>query len=772
LASITIPRGRMLFSAPRLWGDLDWTLPPSFPLNRHTSGHLLAQHIFKRVPHFAAAPPAALLALTSRMLKLHKKFNYRHHLFRLCPAPWQQPQHGQQAPGDAQAPGPLDQASPHTAVFGFLQHCVRSVVPRDLVGGKRNHRRLYAALRTVVSAGRFEALSLHEVMQRFRLCEATKWLDTSAASAMDIYASMICWVLSEYTVRIVRKYFYVTESSQSRRHLYYFRSDVWRSLAREAWGQLKNSGIYAPKPESAAAAAAAAATDGHLAFGHSRMRLLPKEQGFRPIVNMRRSYMLRPVAPGAGSGTRLRLGERPAASTNKSLADILAALRPWQRGRPELFGTATFGPDDLHARLAAFKRSIGTAGGLGAVPLYMAKLDISRAYDTIPQTLLLSQLRACLPDGELAVQKYWTLSPSFSRPRPAFLRHGQRASDTAEFHDLARALAARHKGLVVGDQSATTYVHTDSIFARVSEHVQQTTVRAHGRLLRQARGIPQGSVLSSLLCNFFYGQLEAAHVAPILDPRTTLVMRVVDDILAVSTAEVQLVAVVECISRAFGERGSTLNPAKTLANFALAVGGQPARRTSGPGFPWCGMLIDDRSLDVMVDYSRMGPPLRVSSFLTVNPGREGGQLLRQKLLAAVRIKIHPLYMSCGFNSRGTVLLNLYQNFVICAKKLHAICQRLHACSLNQPFLASVIEDTLALAYILLRSRCRERSIAPDVVRWLGGHAFHAVLQRKKARYAVLLERLAPMRHAPPPAAATDAWVVQRRHNGAALDVIY
>ncbi|KAJ2761774.1 hypothetical protein IWQ57_005962, partial [Coemansia nantahalensis] len=160
-----------------------------------------------------------------RMLKLHKKFNYRHHLFRLCPAPWQQPQHGQQAPGDAQAPGPLDQASPHTAVFGFLQHCVRSVVPRDLVGGKRNHRRLYAALRTVVSAGRFEALSLHEVMQRFRLCEATKWLDTSAASAMDIYASMICWVLSEYTVRIVRKYFYVTESSQSRRHLYYFRSD-------------------------------------------------------------------------------------------------------------------------------------------------------------------------------------------------------------------------------------------------------------------------------------------------------------------------------------------------------------------------------------------------------------------------------------------------------------------------------------------------------------------------------------------------------------------
>ncbi|KAJ1734600.1 Telomerase reverse transcriptase [Coemansia biformis] len=785
LASIPIARGRMLFAAPPLRPTLDWSLPPSFPLNQHASGQALVQHIFAKVRHYAAAPPAGVLALADRMLRLHRKFNYRHHLFRLCPAPWQQRQQMEQPrSGDAEAPGPLDQACSTTDVFAFLQHCVRSVVPRDLVGGKRNHRRLYAALRQLVTASRFEEPSLHEVVQRFRLGEAATWLDLQHPRAMDIYASMVRWVLSEFAARIVRKYFYVTEGSPSRYQLYYFRNDVWRTLARDAWRELEKSGMYVQRTS-----AEAAAVDARRTLGHSRMRLLPKEQGFRAIVNMKRSYVVRrgPAGP-AGSAPR-GFVERPVVSTNKRMADILAALRPWQRRCPELFGTAICGPDDVHARLMAFKRTIGdtaglgdTAGigdttglggtaGLGDARLYIAKLDIARAYDTIPQAQLLAQLRACLPDEEMAVQKYWSLLPSLNRPRPTYARHGQPAGGLVEFRGLARELAARRKDLIVGDQSATTYIHTDAMFALISEHLQQSTVRLQSRLLRPVRGIPQGSMLSALLCNFFYGQLEREHLAPIIDTRSTLVMRLIDDILVVSREQAQVVAIVDRMRQAFRARGCELNAAKTLANFALTVGGLRARQTDGPGFPWCGMLIDERSLNAMVDYSRLAPPARLGSFLAIALRREAGQVLRQKLLTAVQLKIIPLYVGGGLNSRGTVLLNLYQNFVLCAKKFHVICLRLGICASNQPFLASVVEDMLAMAYIALKSRCRVRSIAPDVVRWLGAHAFHAVLQRKQTRYAWLLARLKAARRVPP-AAEADAWVVGSPRNCAVHDVSY
>ncbi|KAJ2780219.1 hypothetical protein H4R18_003571 [Coemansia javaensis] len=741
LAAISIGRGRMLFSAPLLHGALRWSLPAGFPLNRCASPDALVQQIFGRTRQFAAAPPGKLVVLAGRLLRLHRRFNYQRHLFRLCPAPWQQ--------------GPLKQACPYQSVFMFLQHCIRSVVPRDLIGGKRNHRRLYAALRTVVSAGRFEDVTLHQATQRVRLGEAAAWLDTRHPQAMDIYAGLVHWVLGEYAVQLVRAYFYVTESSLSRHRLFYFRNDVWRRLHRGAWQQLKEAGMYEGRA-AAEARAAAAAGDARQELGHSRMRLLPKEQGFRTIVNMRRSYVVRAAA------------ERPVVSTNKRLGDVLAALRPWQQSRPELFGMAAFGLDDVHARLAAFKRGLreAVAGGL-----YMAKLDIARAYDTIPQAQLLAWLRARLPDEEMAVHKYWLVEPALGRPRAAFVRHGQAASEPTEFRRLARGVAARRCGVVVGDQSATAYVHADAIHALVAEHVQQNTVRLQSAMLRQRRGIPQGSVLSSLLCNFFYGQLEAEHVAPAVDPRTTLVVRVVDDILVVSTARAHVAAVVDRVRGALARHGCALNAAKTLANFALTVGALPARRAASHAFPWCGMLIDDRSLDVMADYSRLAPPAQPAA-LAASPAREPGRALRSRMLAVVRAKIRPLYVSCRHNARATVLLNLYQNFVVCAKKLHAACCRLDACARNPRFVVSIIEDVLATTYVLLRSSCRERSIAPDVVRWLGAHAFRAVLARKQARYAAVLACLAAAARNMPAAARADAWVVGSSRNATVHSIVY
>ena len=53
-----------------------------------------------------------------------------------------------------------------------------------------------------------------------------------------------------------------------------------------------------------------------------------------------------------------------------------------------------------------------------------------------------------------------------------------------------------------------------------------------------------------------------------------------------------------------------------------------------------------------------------------------GQALRWKLRYSVRPKCHPLLLDNNLNSRGTVLLNVYQLFLLTAYKFHIYAKEL------------------------------------------------------------------------------------------------
>lgn len=100
--------------------------------------------------------------------------------------------------------------------------------------------------------------------------------------------------------------------------------------------------------------------------------------------------------------------------------------------------------------------------------------------------------------------------------------------------------------------------------AHICEHLVSLRGSSGGRLpgddggtgmayYHQTRGIPQGSVLSSLLCNFYYAHMERLSIAPALAAATggdasaalhggsggviTSLMRMTDDFLLLTTSE-------------------------------------------------------------------------------------------------------------------------------------------------------------------------------------------------------------------------------------------
>lgn len=52
------------------------------------------------------------------------------------------------------------------------------------------------------------------------------------------------------------------------------------------------------------------------------------------------------------------------------------------------------------------------------------------------------------------------------------------------------------------------YSRRQEIIALLEEHITENLVKIGNEYYRQVIGIPQGSVLSAILCSFFYGDLE------------------------------------------------------------------------------------------------------------------------------------------------------------------------------------------------------------------------------------------------------------------------
>lgn len=88
-------------------------------------------------------------------------------------------------------------------------------------------------------------------------------------------------------IPLIRCNFHVTESGVHRYRIFFFRQDVWRNLAEPAMASLKHAMF-----EEVDINVANSVLDSRT-LGFSQIRLLPKEKGVRPILNLRRRQVRR-----------------------------------------------------------------------------------------------------------------------------------------------------------------------------------------------------------------------------------------------------------------------------------------------------------------------------------------------------------------------------------------------------------------------------------------------------------------------------------------------
>lgn len=577
----------------------------------------------------------------------------------------------------------------------------------------------------------------------------------------EIFLEFIYYIFDSLLIPLVRSNFHVTESNSQGYRLFFFRHDVWRKISGQSLGLLKLSMFEELKVEKARK------VFNSRSLGFSQLRLMPKVIGARPIVNLKRRVMKK-------QNGRIVLG----ASINSKMRPVFSMLDFEKISQPESLGSSLFSVGDLYPKLKGFKASLLRNRRQGS-PLYFVKVDVQSCFDTIPQQRLLQLVERLVSQQEYRVGKHVEIKPPeghkekrwFSgnaNPIRKFIYKARAGAELAGFEDVVkRALASGKKDTIYVNTADQITHHTKKLLDLLQEHVQHNIVKIGKKYFRQKNGIPQGSVLSSLLCNFFYAKMEQEYLS-FLGKGEAILLRLIDDFLLITTRKDHARRFVQAMINGNSAYGVSVNAAKSLANFEVMVNGTKIPRLHGTTeFPYCGDLINTRTLEISKDRVRKNPVIADS--WTVEMNKTPGRSFHRKVLASFKIQTHGRFLDTSFNSVELVMSTIYQNFVESAIKLCAYVKSLPTPKVpNVSLIIGTIEDLMELANNLIQAKKRVSSlqdydcaVTKRQIQWLGSTAFRQVLQRKQTKYSKVLRWLDGLVEVSKPRTVTESLTLKR-----------
>jgi telomerase reverse transcriptase len=243
-------------------------------------------------------------------------------------------------------------------------------------------------------------------------------------------------------------------------------------------------------------------------------------------------------------------------------------------------------------------------------PLYFAKVDVKAAFDTIPQNSVVGLMSTILSESEYRIARHMEVKPGDGyhggdKPIRKWMALAKAPDDFQSFNEnLESDLAVGRKNTIFVESIVNQFRESDELLSLLAEHVQRNMVKIGKKFYRQKEGIPQGSVLSSLLCNYFYADLEMHHLQ-FLQSGDSILLRLIDDFLLITANPSHAKQFLQIMHDGVPEYGVRVNPDKTLVNFEATINGKKVPRLVGTRkFPYCGNLIDTKTLNITKDRQR------------------------------------------------------------------------------------------------------------------------------------------------------------------------
>ncbi|XP_025019954.1 telomerase reverse transcriptase [Python bivittatus] len=642
----------------------------------------------------------------------------------------------------------LKQYSSHWQVYTFVRECLERVVPPALWGSNHNKCRFYKNVKKFISLGKFAVFSLEELMWKMRVSDCA-WLRLTKESGHFVPASehrfqeelmskFLYWLMDCYVSELLRSFFYITETTFQKNLLFFFRKAIWSKLqsigVRSHLAKVQLRPLLKEEIENLQQRKCVPLA--------SKLRFIPKPNGLRPVVKLNSVI-------GAETFCRKSRGKK-AQHFNAQLKNVFSVLNYERMKNPTLLGSSVFGKNDIYSVWKKFVSEVLESNA--EMPrFYFVKADVTGAYDTLPHDKLVEViLQALAPDKNTtySIRRYAVIM----RTRSGCIRryYKRHVSTNNEFISgmkqfvchLQQSTSVRNA--VIVEQSVSLKESSSSLCEFFLQLIHHNILKIEDRYYVQCCGIPQGSILSTLLCNLCYGDMENKLLCNV--QKDGVLMRLTDDFLLVTPHLAQAKTFLRTLTEGIPEYGFVINPSKTVVNFpvdehvpgCLEFRQLPVHCV----IPWCGLLINTQTLEIYCDYSSYAYT-SIRSSLSFKSTRKAGVTMRNKLLAVLQLKCHPLFVDLQINSLRTVCINVYKILLLQAYRFHACVLQLpfHRHIKNNPgFFLMVISDTASCCFSVLKAKNAGSPIplSYKAVQWLSYHAFSTKLENHRVIYKCLL----------------------------------
>ncbi|XP_070795209.1 telomerase reverse transcriptase [Pituophis catenifer annectens] len=640
----------------------------------------------------------------------------------------------------------LKQYSSTWQVYTFVRGCLERVVPPALWGSNHNKCRFYRNVKKFISLGKFAMFSLEELTWKMRVSDCA-WLRLTKGHSVpasehrfreELMSKFLYWLMDCYVSELLRSFFYITETAFQKNLLFYFRKAVWSKLqsigirshlAKVQLHPLSKEDIEHLQHRECVPLA-------------SKLRFIPKPNGLRPVVKLH-------DVVGAETFCRNSRGKK-AQHFNGRLKNLFSVLNYERLKNPVLLGSTVFGKDDIYIMWKKFVSKV--LKSYAEMPkFYFVKADVTGAYDTLPHDKLVEViLQALAPDRNTtySIRRYAAIMRTGNGCIKKYYR--RHVSTYNEFIDGMKQFVSHLqqstslRNAIIIEQNVFLKESSSSLREFFLQLIHNNILKIKDRYYVQRCGIPQGSILSTLLCNLCYGDMENKLLCNV--QKDGVLMRLTDDFLLVTPHLEQAKTFLRTLAKGIPEYGFVINPSKTVVNFpvdenvpgCLEFKQLPAHCV----IPWCGLLINTQTLEIYCDYSSYAYT-SIRSSLSFNSTRKAGVNMRNKLLAVLQLKCHPLFIDLQINSLRTVCINIYKILLLQAYRYHACVLQLpfhHHIKNNPHFFLTVISDSASCCFSVLKAKNAGSSVplSYKAVQWLSYHAFSIKLANHKVIYKCLL----------------------------------
>lgn len=311
-------------------------------------------------------------------------------------------------------------------------------------------------------------------------------------------------------------------------------------------------------------------------------------------------------------------------SINSIMTPVFNILEYLRKKHPASVGSAMFSVGDMYPKLKAFRNHTKNASPW-PTRFYFAKCDVQACFDTIPQKRVVQMVRQKLDEDFYRICRHAEIKnvgsyrngsvlEAWSKPARKFAAAARSAEEFIDFGSaVENELASGKRNTVFVDYVLHACQQRKATLALLEEHVEANMVKIGKKFYKQKAGIPQGSILSSLLCNLFYAELEHEYLGFLQDDES-LLLRLIDDFLLITTNKNHADRFLRVMHSGVESYGLKVNPAKSLTNFEASVDSGIAHCKTA--FPYCGNLINTTTLEITKDRDRRKESGNTVFFLT------------------------------------------------------------------------------------------------------------------------------------------------------------